>query len=150
MSDFSSSSVPSLTAPASYLMAHIMGPLVMGIGGGGCKSADRLTNYFRSFFTGYAKLAGKLTKLLAKETSWGGGDIPSDAIEAFNCLHEKPAQAPILAFPRSGVPFILVTDVSLKHGYGGVLLQFQNGRNSVIAYFSCGLKAHENTIQHVY
>lgn len=70
-------------------MAHIMGPLVMGIGGGGCKSADRLTNYFRSFFTGYAKLAGKLTKLVAKESGWGEGNLPSDAPEALKCLREK-------------------------------------------------------------
>ncbi len=102
-----------------------------------------LTNYFRASIPGYAKLAGKLTKLLAKETGWGGGDLPSDALETFMCLREKLTQAPILAFPQSGVPFTLVTDASLEHGYGGVLLQFQNGRNRAIAYFSRGLKAHE-------
>ncbi len=102
-----------------------------------------LTNYFRAFIPGYAKLAGKLSKLLAKETGWGGGDLPPDALEAFKTLREKLIQAPILAFPQSGVPFTLVTDASLEHGYGGVLLQFQNGRNRAIAYFSRGLKAHE-------
>ncbi len=46
-----------------------------------------------------------------------------DALEAFKCLHEKLTQASILAFPQSGpgVPFTLVTDISLKHGYGGML-----------------------------
>ncbi len=36
-----------------------------------------------------------------------------------------------------------MTDASLEHGYGGVLLQVQNGKNHVIAYISRGLKAHE-------
>ena len=44
---------------------------------------------------------------------------------------------------QSGVPFTLVTDAFLEQGYGGVLLQYQNGRNRVIAYFSRVLKAHE-------
>ncbi len=95
-----------------------------------------LTKYFRALIPAYAKLAGKQTKLLTKETGWGGGDLPSDALEAFKCLREKLTQVPILAFPQSGVPFTLVTDASLKHGYGGgVLLQYQNVRNRVIAYF---------------
>ncbi len=102
-----------------------------------------LTNYLRAFIPGNAKLAGKLTKLLAKETGWGGGDLPSDALEAFKCVRDKLTQAPILAFPQLGVPFTLVTDASFKHGYGGVLLQIQNGRNRAIAYFSRELKAHQ-------
>ncbi len=36
-----------------------------------------------------------------------------------------------------------MTDASLEHGHGGVLLQFQNGRNQEIAFFSRGLKAHK-------
>ncbi len=69
--------------------------------------------------------------------------MPPDALEEFKCLRDKLTQAPILAFLKSGVPFSLVKNASLKHGYGGVLLKLQNGRNHVIAYFSRGLKAHE-------
>ncbi len=47
------------------------------------------TNYFRVFIPMYAKLAGKQTKLIAKETGWGGGDLPSDALEACKCLCKK-------------------------------------------------------------
>ena len=36
-----------------------------------------------------------------------------------------------------------MTDACLEHGRVGVLLQFQNGRNRVIAYFSKGFKAHK-------
>ena len=31
----------------------------------------------------------------------------------------------------------------VAHDYGGVLIQYQNGRNHAITYFSRGLKAHE-------
>ncbi len=48
-----------------------------------------LTNYFRAVIPGYAKLAGKLTKLVAKESGWGEGNLPSDAPEALKCLREK-------------------------------------------------------------
>ena len=65
----------------------------------------------------------------------GGGELPPNALEAFKCLREKLTQAQILVFPKAGVPLSLVTDASLEHGYGGVLLQFQNGRNRVITYF---------------
>ncbi len=105
-----------------------------------------LTNYFRAFIPGYAKLAGKLTKHLAKETGWGGWDLPPDAIETFNCLRDILTQVSILAFPQSGVPFTLVTDTSFEHSYGGLLLQFHNGGNRVIAYFSRGLKAHKKNL----
>ena len=73
----------------------------------------------------------------------GGGDLQPDASEAFRCLREKLTQAPILAFPQSGVPFTLVTGASLEHNYGRVLHQFQNERNHAIAYFYQGLQANK-------
>ena len=41
--------------------------------------------------------------------------------------------APILAFPRLDVPFILDTD-ACDSGLGAVLSQVQDGKESVIAY----------------
>ncbi len=69
-----------------------------------------LTNYCRAFIPGYAKLAGKLSRLLAKETGWGGGDLPSDALEVFKCLCDKLTQAPILAFPQEYWSTIYLSD----------------------------------------
>ena len=48
-----------------------------------------------------------------------------------------------MAFPKPGVPFVLATDASLEHGFGGILLQKQEGKMRVISYFSCALKKHE-------
>ena len=55
----------------------------------------------------------------------------------------KLTQEPILAFPKPGVPFVLATDASLAHGFGGILLQQQEGKMRVISYFSRALKGHE-------
>ena len=49
----------------------------------------------------------------------------SEAHEAFDCLKATCLQAPILAFPDFGKPFLLETDVSSK-GLGAVLSQKQS------------------------
>ena len=63
-------------------------------------------------------------------------DLPLEAREAFDRLKAACLQAPILAFPDFGKPFLLETDASGK-GLGAVLLQKQSdGRYHPIAYAS--------------
>ncbi len=77
------------------------------------------------------------------DSGWTGGKLPPDAMAAFQQLQEKLTQSPILAFPKPGVPFVLATDASLEHSFGGILLQQQEGGMRVISYFSKALKGHE-------
>ena len=102
-----------------------------------------LCNYFRQFIRGYAGITGKLIELTKKDSDWKGGPLPTEAREAFEHLQAKLTQEPILAFPKPGVPFVLATDASLEHGFGGILLQQQEGKMRVISYFSRVLKGHE-------
>ncbi len=101
-----------------------------------------LCNYFRQFIRGYAGIPGKLTEL-TKESDWKGGPLPPGAQDAFEHLKAKLTQEPILAFPKPGVPFVLATDASLEHGFGGILPQQQEGKMRVISYFSRALKGHK-------
>ena len=65
----------------------------------------------------------------------------SEIIFEFKTSSSTP---PILAFPRTDLPFILDTDAS-HHGIGAVLSQIQEGIESVIAYYSRVLsKAERN------
>ena len=50
-------------------------------------------------------------------------------------LKQALSTPPILAFPRTDLPFILDTDAS-NHGIGAVLSQIKEGIESVIAYYS--------------
>ena len=102
-----------------------------------------LCNYFRQFIRGYAGIAGKLMKLTKKDSNWKGGPLPPGAQDAFEHLQAKQTQKPILAFPKPGIPFVLATDASLEHGFGGILLLQQDGKMRVISYFSRALKGHE-------
>ena len=62
--------------------------------------------------------------------------MPPEAREAFDRLKAACLQAPILAFPDFGKPFLLETDASGK-GLGAVLSQKQSdGRYHPIAYAS--------------
>ncbi len=82
-------------------------------------------------------------ELTKKESDWKGGPLPPGAQDAFEHLKARLTQEPILAFPKPGDPFVLATDASLKHGFGGILQQQQEGKMSVISYFSRALKGHE-------
>ena len=63
-------------------------------------------------------------------------DLPQEAREAFDHLKAACLQAPILAFPDFGKPFLLEMDASGK-GLGAVLLQKQSdGQYHPIAYAS--------------
>ena len=103
------------------------------------KSFVGLVGHYRCFIKGFANIAAPLYDL----TSWENKDkksehldLPLEAHEAFDCLKAACLQAPILAFPDFGKPFLLETDASGK-GLGAVLSQKQSdGRYHPIAYAS--------------
>ena len=104
------------------------------------KSFIGLVGHYRHFIKGFTNITAPLYDLTSGENKDKKSehlDLPPEACEAFHRLKAACLQAPILAFPDFGKPFLLETDASGK-GLGAVLLQKQSdGRYHPIAYASC-------------
>ena len=103
------------------------------------KSFVGLVGHYRRIIKGFANIAAPLYDLTSGENKDKKSehlDLPLKARKAFDCLKAACLQAPILAFPDFGKPFLLETDASGK-GLGAVLSQKQSdGRYHPIAYAS--------------
>ena len=103
------------------------------------KSFVGLVGHYRCFIKGFANIVAPLYNLTSGENKDKKSehlDLPQEALEAFDRLKTACLQAPILAFPDFGKPFLLETDTSGK-GLGAVLSQRQSdGRYHPIAYAS--------------
>ena len=99
-----------------------------------------LTLHRRLLDQGFANIAAPLYNLTSgknKDKKWEPLDLPQEARKAFDCIKAACLQAPILAFPDFGKPFLLETDASSK-GLGAVLSQKQSDAwYHPIAYASC-------------
>ena len=92
------------------------------------KSFVGLVGHYRCFIKGFANIAAPLYDLTSGENKDKKSehlDLPLEAQEAFDCLKAACLQAPILAFPDFGKPFLLETDASSK-GLAAVLSQKQS------------------------
>ena len=103
------------------------------------KSFVGLVGHYRHFIKGFANITAPLYDLTSGENKDKKSehlDLPPEAREAFDHLKATCLQAPILAFPDFGKPFLLEMDASGK-GLGAVLSQKQSdGRYHPIAYAS--------------
>ena len=91
------------------------------------KSFVGLVGHYRCFIKGFAKIAAPLYDLTSgdnKDKKSEHVDLFPEAQEAFDRLKAACLQAPILAFPDFGKPFLLETDAS-RRGLGAVLSQKQ-------------------------
>lgn len=91
-----------------------------------------LCSYYRQYIEGFSHIAAPLTKLTKKNAKYVWSN---DCQVAFDTLKQKLCSAPILAYPKPGLKYILDCDAS-DVGIGGVLSQVQNGKERVIAYAS--------------
>ena len=92
------------------------------------KSFVGLIGHYRRFIKGFANIVASLYDLTSGENKDKKSeylDLPLEAREAFDCLKAACLQAPILAFPNFGKPFLLEMDASRK-GLGAVLSQKQS------------------------
>ena len=97
--------------------------------------------YYRQFVPNYAQISCPLYRAEQKgiNLTW-----TAECEEAFRKIKGHLSNAPILAFPRLDVPFILDTD-AIDSGLGAVLSQVQDGREHAIAYAARALsKAERN------
>ena len=98
-----------------------------------------LCSYYRQYISNFSHIASPLTQLTKKNVKF----IWDHSCQtAFEILKEKLCSAPILAFPKPGLQFILDTDAS-DVGIGSVLSQVQEGHERVIAYASKKLNAQQ-------
>ena len=93
------------------------------------------TGYYRRFVPDYSTVAQPLVRLLGKDCKFKWMDACQDAFKALRALLIK---APVLAFPKEDLPYIVDTDAS-DYGVGGVLSQCIEGTEHVIAYYSKSL-----------
>ena len=93
------------------------------------------TGYYRRFVPDYSTVAQPLVRLLGKDCKFKWTDACQDAFKALRALLIK---APVLAFPKEDLPYIVDTDAS-DYGIGGVLSQCIEGTEHVIAYYSKSL-----------
>lgn len=89
-------------------------------------------NYYRKFIPNFAEIAQTLSSLTCKKVdfSWN-----KEHQIAFDTLKNKLISPQILQYPDFTKQFILKADSSTL-GCAGVLLQFHNGNEMPIAYFS--------------
>ena len=93
------------------------------------------TGYYRRFVPDYSTVAQPLVHLLGKDCKFQWTVACQDAFKALGALLIK---APVLAFPKEDLPYIVDTDAS-DYGIGGVLSQNIEGTEHVIAYYSKSL-----------
>ena len=93
------------------------------------------TGYYRRFVPDYSTVAQPQVRLLGKDCTFQWTVACKDAFKALRALLIK---APVLAFPKEDLPYIVDTDAS-DYGIGGVLSQNIEGTEHVIAYYSKSL-----------
>ena len=93
------------------------------------------TGYYRRFVPDYSTVAQPLVRLLGKDCKFKWTEACQDAFKALRALLIK---APVLAFPKEDLPYIVDTDAS-DYGIGGILSQNVEGTEHVIAYYSKSL-----------
>ena len=93
------------------------------------------TGYYRRFVPDYSTVGQPLVRLLGKDCKFHWTDACQDYFKALRALLIK---APVLAFPKEDLPYIVDTDAS-DYGIGGVLSQNIEGTEHVIAYYSKSL-----------
>ena len=98
-----------------------------------------MATYYRKFVRNFSKISSPLTALTKKEKGFSWGEAQQ---QAFEVIKGKLASAPILAYPRYDLEFLLYTDAS-DSCIGAVLSQVQDGAERVISYGSCMLNRAE-------
>ena len=86
--------------------------------------------YYRKFIPDFATLAAPLFQLEEKGRNFVWSD---NCQKSFDTLKQALCEAPVLAFPRFDLPFVLDTDPSTT-GVAAVLSQVQDGEERPITY----------------
>lgn len=86
-----------------------------------------LCGFFRKTLKNFSNIALPLNQLTRKTSKWKSGDMPPDAVTAFNSLKAALCKRPCLAPVDFSKPFIITCDASTTCGLGAVLTQEHDG-----------------------
>ncbi|ROT72479.1 hypothetical protein C7M84_004872 [Penaeus vannamei] len=103
------------------------------------KSFLGLAGFYRPFIKDYGRIAAPLMYLLMKDVPWRWDE---EQVNAFRKLKNCLSHAPVLAFPKFDLPFILHTD-ALNIGLGAVLIQEHKGNLRPVGFASKVLTSAE-------
>ena len=108
--------------------------------------------FYRNHFKDFTMVVKPLTSLTSGK-EWSGGQLPQNAIEAFEKIKRVLTTRPVLNYAKSNLRYHLFVDGSIGQvggqdgGLGAVLVQYENDDETkpprVIGYASRGLLAHE-------
>ena len=115
------------------------------------KSFLGLVNYFRGYVKNFATIASPLFRLTRQTSEWKSGQLPEDALTAFETLKRFLCSTTALAYPNKEGQFHLYVDAATgsivsgeEGGLGACLMQEQpDGRKQVVAFASKRLIKHE-------
>ena len=91
-----------------------------------------MASYYRNFIKDFSELVQPITELTKKNKRF---EWTSEHQKSFEALKNKLSEAPVLAHPQIGQPYILYTDAS-NYAIGAVLTQENNSEEHVIQYLS--------------
>ena len=98
-----------------------------------------LCSYYRQYIQTFSHIAAPLIQLTKKNVQFVWDE---SCQAAFEILKKKLCSAPVLAYPKPDLRYILDTDAS-DVGVSGVLTQIQDGKERVIAYASKKLNVQQ-------
>ena len=110
-----------------------------------------LCQYFRRSLRNFSIVSQHLTNLTSKKSGWKGGELPPQALAAFQWFKQRLCSRPLVRYPDFKRPFCLSTDAAtgdaarqVPGGLGAVLTQVDDhGKEYVVSYASRGLKSFE-------
>ena len=110
-----------------------------------------ICNYYRNWINNFARISAPLTELTKQSNPWKNGDLPKDALKAFEQLRMALTKEPVTRFPDPKKRFYIYSDAAIgdqfNHGgFGAVLCQEDDkveGKLCPITYISKPLQKHE-------
>jgi transposase InsO family protein len=94
-------------------------------------------NYLREYVPLYSEIAAPLERL-RKLKEITKADWNADCERSYQRFRSILSQAPVLSFPKDGVPYVVATDAS-QYGVGAVLYQEYDDRRHYISFVSSSL-----------
>ena len=95
-----------------------------------------LCNVYRRFIKGFGQIAYPLTRKLRLEARDSFPELTEEEMEAYESLKKALTEPPVLALPRSDLPYVLDTDASDKQVGAALMQKYPDKSLRPIGYYS--------------